>query len=184
MLPLYFYGRCWHVFINNCLKRYVWIPVSMFLSWYALSRITEVSGFKLCCSSESTHWKSCGLWSRACRTCSEAQCIGFSTMFPVLLLPGSLIAWCHFHNLFSKPYSPFWNSSSVHDQPKLICIDAFHRSLHAVTQRLLRRWHLEMSLCSTDAIFPQQFCYPGCCGDLLLIVLGSDVGRCCLFVEE
>lgn len=93
--------------------------------------------------------KSCALWSRTCRTRSEAQCIALATTFPVLLLLGNLRAWCHFHNLFSKLYSLFWKSSSGHDQPKLMSIDAFHNSLHAVPELLLRR----LRLCCKEMYF-------------------------------
>lgn len=148
---------CFHpIFMADVdVSSYVWIPLCVFLQWCSWVRITEVSGFKCCCSSESTCWRSCGLGSRMCRTCSEAQSIALAAIFPVLWLLGNLRAWCHFHNLFSKPYSPFWNTCSVHGQPKLISIGAFHHSLHAVPERLLRRWHL--AICPFAEQMPSLF---------------------------
>lgn len=92
---------------------------------------------------------------------------------------GNLRVWCHY---LSRPYSPFWNSS-VHDQLKLVSIDAFHHSLHAVPEHLLRRCHLE--ICPFAAQMPSFLKHSViltaaviCC--LLLVVLMQSDAVCLL----
>lgn len=124
MLTLYIYGKCWHIFAYSYMDRCVWMPVSMLLYWYAWANITWVSGFMLdvvALAQRIRRVVDCspghaGI-QRECRSvvAGSMHCFVSRVVSLLLLLPGGLRAWCHFHNLFSNPYNTSWKHVSVHD---------------------------------------------------------------------
>lgn len=152
-------------------------PLALSLMWWL--RLNTLEELWTVVQDMQAHRESAGL------KC-QAQYIALSAVCPVLLLPGDLRAWCRFHNLFSKFYSISWSMllSVIPHYP----VQADKQQCHSSFTSCCSRTSPEktacgnMSLLSTDTIFPQQLC-SGCCCNLLLLVVDSGAVRCCFLVD-